>query len=65
MKTITIPRLPPIEERLGGRFDVCVVKVNWFPRLTVNQVLANALAAMARVKQPYPDPNLIEVRIER
>jgi hypothetical protein len=40
----------------------CVV-VDWFPHLTADQVLANALARDSGQPEIYPDPNFIEIRI--
>ena len=39
--------------------------VNWFPPLTEEQVLANAMAHAAGRHAPHPNPNMLTVTIAR
>lgn len=61
MKTITVP--VELSKLTPGRW-VQPVLVDWFPRLTEDQILANALADLDGESRPFPDPNLIDVYLE-
>jgi hypothetical protein len=64
MRTITIPWPDPAEHP-GVAAEVPVLLDHWFPPLTSDQWYANAIAALDNKPLPYPDPNLITVRLER
>jgi hypothetical protein len=55
--------LPDGFESLPTRRLVVPVIVNWFPQLTEEQTMANALAAVHGKPRPFKDPNLIDVEI--
>ena len=58
--------IPPIDwEATIGAAVVVPVVVEWFPPLTMDQHFANSLAMLDGEPEPYPNPNLINVRIER
>lgn len=63
MKTIRVSLPPPSEQ--VGRCIVQPVVVNWFPPLSMDQIMENAVAALDGCPTPHPDPNLIIVEIER
>lgn len=62
MRTIELP-LPPDDG--DGTRRVGYVLVDWFPPLTTEQHLANAVAAESTGLTPYPNPNLIEIVLHR
>lgn len=62
MKRISIP-LPPSDT--PGMAWVLPVIVDWFPRRTEDEILANAVAVADGKPEPYPDPNLIEIELRR
>lgn len=49
----------------AGRWVECPVRVNWFPGLTGDQCMMNSLARLDGRPEPYPDPNLFTVKLER
>lgn len=47
------------------RADLYVVEVDWFPRLTEQQLLENSVARMNGQPAPHENPNLIDVVVTR
>jgi hypothetical protein len=50
--------------KYDGKYLEIPVVVDWFPRRTDDQIFANAVARLNGQPDPYPDPNLITVRIQ-
>lgn len=65
MRSITIPWPDPNDESLAGSEAVVPVLIDWFPSLTDDQQVQNALAAADGRPLPHPDPNLVEIRLAR
>lgn len=61
MKTITIHESP---NQPGRRTVYAVLVPHWFPGLTKDQILENAIAAVNGFNRPHDDPNLIEIVVE-
>lgn len=72
MKTITIPSTSmSLELRTAlrnpdvlGRYIEFPVMVDWFPRLTEEQIIQNVIARQNGEPAPHHDPNLISVKID-
>ena len=62
-KTIEVD-WPYPNEHLGMAAEIPVL-VNWFPPLTHDEMVANVLAGCDGLPEPFPDPNLITVRLNR
>ncbi len=62
MRTITVP-WPKHGEYPGGAVDIPVY-LGWFD-IPEEHVIANAAAFAIGEPEPYPDPNLIRVRLVR
>lgn len=66
MRTIVLPAKATdalLSPQPGVLWLAVPVLVDWFPPLTEAQMMANALACCNGERDPYPDPNFIEVRL--
>lgn len=65
MRTIELPHATAqaVAKPHEGRTVEVVVHLNWFPPLTMDQILANVAARERGEPEPHEDPNLIAVRI--
>lgn len=64
MKTITLPWLDPCDPSIPGIAVELPVYLDWF-KVPEEHILANAVAVAAGEPEPFPDPNLVTVRLER
>ncbi len=68
MRRITLP--PCVTAALRdpeppGNTVIVPVLVDWFPRLTKDQQMANSVARVYGKPIPYEDPNFVEIVLQR